>query len=57
MILPQNPPQQLSGNNFCCHFTTFVILFLTKVVSVGQVVGARKNTKDTSEKDLEGDIL
>ncbi len=45
--ITSKPPQQLSGNNFCCHFTTFVILFLTKkVVSVGQVVGARKNTKE-----------
>ena len=33
-----------------CHLTTFVILFLTKVVSVGRMAGIKNNTKKMSMK-------
>ena len=39
-----------NSNKSHCHLTTFVILFLTKVVSVGRMAGIKNNTKKMSMK-------
>lgn len=57
MTARENRRLRLSLNSWSCHFTTFVILFLAKVISVGQVIDTKNNTKKISEKDLEGEIL
>ena len=45
MIVLENHQQRLSLNNIFCHVTTFVILFLTKVVSVGRMADEKKIQK------------
>ena len=42
MTVLENRRQRLSLNNGHCHVTTFVILFLTKVVSVERMADEKK---------------